>query len=93
LLLVTLVVGVSFGVMAIVEDVTEVVVLVAEVPFTLDLPGGGTAVDGLSSAPVPQGIGEPSGCAAFGAGTVVPSGEEIVKRVVQVRLGELGEEN
>jgi len=95
--LVTLVVGMTFGVVAVVEDVTEVVALVVEVPFTLDLPvrygGAGTAVDGSSSAPVPQAIGEPSGCALFGAGTVVPSGEESVKRVVQVRLGELGEEN
>lgn len=95
--LVTLVVGMTVGVVAVVEDVTEVVALVVEVPFTLDLPvrygGAGTAVDGSSSAPVPQAIGEPSGCALFGAGTVVPSGEESVKRVVQVRLGELGEEN
>jgi hypothetical protein len=64
----------------------------AEVAFELVLPvppgrydGGGTALDGSARAPVPQGIAWPSGCVAFGAGTVAPVGSAMAKRPVQRR--------
>jgi len=47
--------------------------------------GGGTALDGSARAPLPQGIAEPSGCFGFGAGSVAPLEDAMVKRPVQVR--------
>jgi len=46
--------------------------------------GGGTAWDGLVSAPRPQAMAVPSGCVAFAAGVLFPSASAIVKRPVQV---------
>ena len=63
-----------------------------EVLFELEFPlppgrydGGATALDGSVRAPVPQGIGWPPGWVAFGAGTVPPVAEAMVKRPVQRR--------
>jgi len=47
--------------------------------------GGGTALDGSVRAAVPQGIAWPPGWVAFGAGTVAPDAEAMVKRPVQRR--------
>ena len=47
--------------------------------------GAGTALDGSVRAPVPQGIAWPPGWVAFGAGTVAPVAEAMVKRPVQRR--------
>jgi hypothetical protein len=65
---------------------------VAEVLFVVVLPlppgrydGGGTALDGSTRAPVPQGIAWPSGWVGFGAGTVAPVESAMAKRPVQRR--------
>jgi len=56
--------------------------------------GGGTAVDGSTSAPVPQGIGCPLGWFAFGGGTVAPVELAMANRPVHVRfVGAAGELN
>jgi hypothetical protein len=56
--------------------------------------GAGLAVVGSTRAPVPQGMASPSGCFAFGAGTVVPVESVIVKRPVQAgEVGSPGEVN
>ena len=57
------------------------------------MPGGGTACEGSVSAPIPHGMGEPSGSVAFGAGTLLPDASAIVKRVVHSRAEEAGVEN
>ncbi len=56
--------------------------------------GAATAVDGSTSAPVPQGMFWPSGSFWFSGAVVLPSAAAIVKRVVQVRFaGSAGVEN
>lgn len=55
--------------------------------------GGGTALDGSASAPVPQGIACPLGWTEFGGGTVVPDASAMANRPVHVRFGEAGEVN
>jgi hypothetical protein len=72
-------------------------VLFEPVPVVVVLPvrydGAGTAVDGLTRAPVPQGIFSPSGWVWLGAGTVAPVEVAMVKRPVQSLSGEEGEVN
>lgn len=58
------------------------------------LGGGGTAAEGLARAPTPQGTASPEpGWVGLGAGVVSPDADAIVKRVVQVLLGDNGEVN
>lgn len=47
--------------------------------------GGGTALEGSTRAPFPQGIPSPSGWVGFGAGVVVPLASAMAKRPVQRR--------
>jgi len=85
----------------VVEEVTEDVPLADgdETGVELLLPpgrydGGGTAVDGLTSAPVPQGIACPLGWFAFDGGTVAPVELAMANRPVHVRfVGAAGELN
>jgi len=65
------------------------------VPFEVVLlpVGGGTALDGSTRAPVPQGIFWPSGWVGLGAGTVLPDASEMVKRPVHNLSVEAGEVN
>jgi len=62
---------------------------VAEVLFEGEPPGrydgGGAALEGSVSAPLPQGIPWPSGWVRFGAATVVPVLSAMAKRPVQRR--------
>ena len=58
-------------------------VLFEPVPPRYD--GGGTALEGSTRAPFPQGIPSPSGWVGFGAGTVVPLASAMAKRPVQRR--------
>ena len=51
-------------------------------------PGGGTALEGSTSAPVPQGMSLPSGSVAFVGGVVLPFASAIAKRVVQSTVGD-----
>jgi len=46
--------------------------------------GGGTALEGSTRAPVPQGIGSPPGWFALAGGVVDPLDEVMVNRVVHV---------
>lgn len=55
--------------------------------------GGGLAWEGSSKAPIPQGMGLPSGSVGLAGGTELPFASAMVKRVVHVKLGELGELN
>lgn len=55
--------------------------------------GAGTAVLGLVSAPVPQGIASPSGWVAFVGGVVAPVESAMANRPVHVWFGDAGEEN
>jgi len=48
--------------------------------------GAGLASAVSLSWPLPQAMALPSGCVAFGAGTVAPAALSIAKRVVQMRL-------
>jgi hypothetical protein len=58
------------------------------------LAGGGTAVEGSTSAPTPQGIASLlPGCVGLAGGVVSPFAEAMVKRVVQVLSGEPGAVN
>ena len=67
-------------------------VIAAEPPERYE--GTATAVEGSASAPVPQGMAEPSGWEAFAGSVVLPSAPEMVKRVVQARAETfVGEEN
>lgn len=88
------------------EEVAESTIMLEEGAVLFELVPGGVvfpplryrgaalAVDGSMRAPVPQGMGSPSGCFGFGAGTVLPVESAIVKRPVQVReVGAAGEEN
>jgi hypothetical protein len=59
-------------------------VLFEPVPPRYD--GGGTALEGSTRAPLPQGIPSPSGCVRFGAGTVLPLASAMANRPVQRRL-------
>jgi hypothetical protein len=76
----------------VVEGVTEEDVLLADVDETglvlLLLPvrygGGGTAVEGSASPPVPHGMAWPLGWFAFGGGTVEPVESAIANRPVHV---------
>jgi len=53
--------------------------------FVPDTPGGGgLAVEGSTSAPIPQGMGSPLGCFSLAGSSVWPSGAVMMKRVVQV---------
>ena len=55
--------------------------------------GDGVALEGSTSAPLPQGIWLPSeGCVIFGGGVLSPVAEAMVKRVVQVWFDALAEE-
>ena len=72
--------------------VAAATVVAAEPPERYD--GAATAVEGSTSAPVPQGMAEPSGWEAFARSVVMPSAPEMVKRVVQGRAEtSAGEEN
>jgi hypothetical protein len=53
--------------------------------------GGGTALDGSTRAPLPQGIASPSGWVAFGGGVVAPVASAMAKRPVQRRSDALWE--
>jgi hypothetical protein len=56
--------------------------------------GGGTAVEGSTSAPTPQGIAAfVPGWLGFAGGVVAPVGDAIVKRVVHVLSAARGEVN
>ncbi len=61
------------------------------VPLRYD--GGGTAVDASTSAPIPQGVFSPSGCAAFGGGMVAPVESAIANRPVHVLAETFGAVN
>lgn len=51
------------------------------------LVGGGTACEGSTRVPLPQGMAEPSGCFASDGGVLSPSALAIVKRDVQDIFG------
>ena len=72
--------------------VAAATVVAAEPPERCE--GAATAVEGSTSAPVPQGMAKPSGWEAFAGSVVLPSAPAMVKRVVQVRAETFaGEEN
>jgi len=71
-----------------VDDVGVVVLLLAP-----RYGGAGTAEAGLERAPVPQGIGSPSGWVGFGGATVAPVESAMANRPVHVWFGDETEEN
>jgi len=62
-------------------ELKEVDELAAEI---VELDGGGTTAFESTSLPTPQGIRSPEGCMALAGGVEEPSGDSMVKRVVQV---------
>lgn len=63
------------------------------VEFVVPVVGGGTALLGSVSAPVPQGIAAPPGCVAFVGGVVAPESDAMAKRPVQVVFAAAGAVN
>jgi hypothetical protein len=79
-----------------VDVVRPAVVALAEVDAEgpLRYAGGGTALEGSFSAPVPQGMASPlPGWTALGGGTVLPSAPEMANRVVHILVLVRGVEN
>lgn len=73
------------------EDGAGMVAFGLALPLAGRYDGGGTALDGSTRAPLPQGIAEPSGWVAFGGGTVAPVASAMAKRPVQRRSDALWE--
>jgi hypothetical protein len=73
------------------EEAEAGVVLFEALPLAGRYDGGGTALEGSWSAPLPQGIAWPSGWVAFGGGTVAPVASAMAKRPVQRRSDALRE--